>query len=427
MKINMLLSGCLLGLLCFTACDSEGNEMNDYTHYVNSFIGTGGHGHTHPGAMVPHGMIQPGPDTRIDGWDSCSGYYYEDTTINGFAHTRLSGTGCADFGDFLLMPTVGVQRTDFLGTESQKRPFASAFSHEKEHAEPGYYSVFLDTYGVKAELTSTERAAMHRYTFPESKESGFILDMDYNIQQQINQVMEVEAVNDTVLRGRKRSAYWAYRQDLYFYAVFSKPFTYTLYTDTVQENDKQIPVCKMLLHFETAKDEQVLAKFSISSVDAEGAYKNLQAEMPGWNFDGVRADAKKKWNECLSKIAVKTNNEDQRAIFYTAMYHAFLSPNLFTDVDGRYLGMDLKVHTTDMKHPVYTNFLFVGYFPCATSVTDYCRSSVEYGIYPFIDKEASRRWYFPEMGLCIQLYRNDGRVSCGFVGSRFLCEGISRF
>lgn len=133
--------------------------------------------------MVPHGMIQPGPDTRIDGWDSCSGYYYEDTTINGFAHTRLSGTGCADFGDFLLMPTVGVQRTDFLGTESQKRPFASAFSHEKEYAEPGYYSVFLDTYGVKAELTSTERAAMHRYTFPESKESGFILDMDYNIQQ----------------------------------------------------------------------------------------------------------------------------------------------------------------------------------------------------------------------------------------------------
>lgn len=142
MKINMLLSGCLLGLLCFTACDSEGYEMNDYTHYVNPFIGTGGHGHTHPGAMVPHGMIQPGPDTRIDGWDSCSGYYYEDTTINGFAHTRLSGTGCADFGDFLLMPTVGVQRTDFLGTESQKRPFASAFSHEKEYAEPGYYSVF---------------------------------------------------------------------------------------------------------------------------------------------------------------------------------------------------------------------------------------------------------------------------------------------
>ena len=320
--------------------------MNDYTHYVNPFIGTGGHGHTHPGAMVPHGMIQPGPDTRIDGWDSCSGYYYEDTTINGFAHTRLSGTGCADFGDFLLMPTVGVQRTDFLGTESQKRPFASAFSHEKEYAEPGYYSVFLDTYGVKAELTSTERAAMHRYTFPESKESGFILDMDYNIQQQINQVMEVEAVNDTVLRGRKRSAYWAYRQDLYFYAVFSKPFTYTLYTDTVQENDKQIPVCKMLLHFETAKDEQVLAKFSISSVDAEGAYKNLQAEMPGWNFDGVRQRARRQWNEALSGVQVEGEEKD-KTIFYTSLYHTMIDPRCFSDVDGAYPGADGKVHYAD--------------------------------------------------------------------------------
>lgn len=168
-----------------------------------------------------------------------------------------------------------------------------------------------------------------------------------------------------------------------------------MYTDTVQENDKQIPVCKMLLHFETAKDEQVLAKFSISSVDAEGAYKNLQAEMSGWNFDGVRADAKKKWNECLSKIAVKTNDEDQRAIFYTAMYHAFLSPNLFTDVDGRYLGMDLKVHTTDMKHPVYTIFslwdTFRALHPLLTIVdpqlnTEFIRSLIkkhqEGGIFP---------------------------------------------
>lgn len=330
--------------------------MKEYTGYVNPFIGTGGHGHTHPGAMLPHGMIQPGPDTRIDGWDSCSGYYYEDSTINGFAHTRLSGTGCADFGDFLLMPTVGEQKVGYLGKESQQRPFASAFSHENEHAEPGYYSVFLDTYGVKAELTATGRAAMHRYTFPESKESGFILDMDYNIQQQTNQAMEVEAVNDTVLRGYKRSAYWAWQQDLYFYAVFSKPFTYTLYTDTIEEGGQRIPVCKMLLRFDTAEDEQVMVRFSISSVDGEGARRNLLAELPDWDFDRVRADARKTWNDCLSKIDVKTEDPDQLAIFYTAMYHAFLSPNLFTDVDGRYLGMDLKVHTTDKKDPVYTTF-----------------------------------------------------------------------
>ena len=330
--------------------------MKEYTGYVNPFIGTGGHGHTHPGAMLPHGMIQPGPDTRIDGWNSCSGYYYEDSTINGFAHTRLSGTGCADFGDFLLMPTVGEQKVEYLGKESQQRPFASAFSHRNEYAEPGYYSVFLDTYGVKAELTATERAAMHRYTFPESKESGFILDMDYNIQQQTNLVMEVEAVNDTVLCGYKRSAYWAWQQDLYFYAVFSKPFTHTLYTDTIEEGGQQIPVCKMLLRFDTAEDEQVMVRFSISSVDGEGARQNLLAELPDWDFDKVRADARKTWNDCLSKIEVKTEDPDQLAIFYTAMYHAFLSPNLFTDVDGRYLGMDLKVHTTDKEDPVYTTF-----------------------------------------------------------------------
>lgn len=330
--------------------------MKEYTGYVNPFIGTGGHGHTHPGAMLPHGMIQPGPDTHIDGWDSCSGYYYEDSTINGFAHTRLSGTGCADFGDFLLMPTVGEQKVEYLGKESQQRPFASAFSHRNEYAEPGYYSVFLDTYGVKAELTATERTAMHRYTFPESKESGFILDMDYNIQQQTNQVMEVEAVNDTVLCGYKRSAYWAWQQDLYFYAVFSKPFTHTLYTDTIEEGGQQIPVCKMLLRFDTVEDEQVMVRFSISSVDGEGARQNLLAELPDWDFDKVRADARKTWNDCLSKIEVKTEDPDQLAIFYTAMYHAFLSPNLFTDVDGRYLGMDLKVHTTDKEDPVYTTF-----------------------------------------------------------------------
>lgn len=254
------------------------------------------------------------------------------------------------------MPTVGEQKVEYLGKESQKRPFASAFSHSNEYAEPGYYSVFLDTYGVKAELTATGRAAMHRYTFPESNESGFILDMDYNIQQQINQAMAVEAVNDTVLRGYKRSAYWAWQQDLYFYAVFSKPFTHTLYTDTVIEAGQQIPVCKMLLHFDTAKDEQVMVRFSISSVDSEGARQNLLAELPDWNFDKVRADAHSIWNDCLSKIDVKTEDSDQRAIFYTSMYHAFLSPNLFTDVDGRYLGMDLKVHTTDKKDSVYTTF-----------------------------------------------------------------------
>lgn len=357
MKTKFHLTVCLAGgLLLLCACTSHEPEQRDYTAAVNLFIGTGGHGHTHPGAMLPHGMIQPGPDTRMDGWDASSGYYYNDSTINGFAHTRLSGTGCADFGDFLLMPTVGEQHTQFLGKKSQQCAYASSFSHQNEHAEPGYYSVFLDTYGVKAELTATERAAMHRYTFPESKESGFIFDMDYSIQWQNNQQMEIEAVNDTVLRGYKRSAYWAYQQDLYFYAVFSKPFTHTLLTDTVSNEGKPYPVCKMQLRFPTAKDEQVSVRLAISSVDAEGARKNLETEMPDWNFDQLRADAKRKWNDCLSKIDIQTPDTDQHTIFYTAMYHANLSPNLSSDVDGRYRGMDLNIHRATLDKPMYTVF-----------------------------------------------------------------------
>lgn len=144
-------------------------SVKDYSAYVNPFIGTGGHGHTFPGAVVPHGMIQPSPDTRIDGWDACSGYYYDDNTINGFSHTHVSGTGCCDYGDVLLMPIVGKPQYLTTDPESQKLAYASAFSHENETAEPGYYSVFLDTYQVKAEITATKRGAIHRYTFPKAQ------------------------------------------------------------------------------------------------------------------------------------------------------------------------------------------------------------------------------------------------------------------
>ena len=179
MKFKTFLAGCLGGLLSLNSCTNS-PDMTDYTAYVNPFIGTGGHGHTFPGAIVPHGMISPSPDTRIDGWDACSGYYYADSTINGFSHTHLSGTGCCDYGDVLLMPTVGEQKYLPTGSQSQQMAYASAFSHQNETAEPGYYSVFLDTYQVKAELTASKRAAIHRYTFPESKEAGFILDLDYS-------------------------------------------------------------------------------------------------------------------------------------------------------------------------------------------------------------------------------------------------------
>lgn len=357
MKFKTFLAGCLGGLLSLNSCTNS-PDMTDYAAYVNPFIGTGGHGHTFPGAIVPHGMISPSPDTRIDGWDACSGYYYADSTINGFSHTHLSGTGCCDYGDVLLMPTVGEQKYLPTGSQSQQMAYASAFSHQNETAEPGYYSVFLDTYQVKAELTASKRAAIHRYTFPESKEAGFILDLDYSLQRQTNKEMEIEVISPTEICGRKKTMYWAFDQYINFYAKFSKPFTYTLVTDSMALDDggRLLPTCKALLHFDTTKDEQVFVKVGISTVDIEGARKNVETEIPDWDFDGIRKDARKAWNETLSKIDITTNDKDDETIFYTALYHTAISPNLFTDVDGRYLGMDLQVHQGDTLNPMYTIF-----------------------------------------------------------------------
>ena len=352
-----LVLACGIGTMLLVACSADVAVEKDYAASVNPFVGTGGHGHTFPGAVVPNGMIQPSPDTRIDGWDASSGYYYEDSLMNGFSHTHLSGTGCADYGDFLLMPTVGEQVCNPQDFSKQNLPFASNFSHASEVAEPGYYSVFLDRYGVRAEMTATKRAALHRFTFPETEKAGFILDLDYSIQHQTNLDMQVEVVSDTEIRGHKLSQYWAFDQQLSFYAKFSKPFTYEVLRDTlIDQNGKKQPRCKVLLQFATQKDEQVMVKMAVSAVDMEGAQKNLEAEIPGWDFEGIRKSARQTWNNYLSKIDVTTAEQDDKTIFYTAMYHTAISPNLFTDVDGRYLGMDLKTHQGDVNQPVYTTF-----------------------------------------------------------------------
>lgn len=339
------------------ACNTAEIAETDYTSMVDPFIGTGGHGHTFPGPVVPNGMIQPSPDTRIDGWDACSGYYYEDSSINGFSHTHVSGTGCADYGDILIMPTVGEQDYKNQDLISQSLPYASSFSHENEVAVPGYYSVFLDRYSVKAELSSTKRAAIHRYTFPQSDNSGFIVDMDYSIQRQRNMDMNIDVLSDTEICGYKTTKYWAFDQQIAFYAKFSKPFTYEIYTDTMTVNNgKKLPLYKALLKFETAKDEQILVKVGVSAVDVEGARKNVEAEIPEWDFEKVRTDAHNEWNKYLSKIDIKTADAKNKEIFYTALYHTAISPSLFTDVDGRYLGMDLEVHQGNVDKPVYTIF-----------------------------------------------------------------------
>lgn len=333
----------------------------DYASYVNPIIGTGGHGHTFPGAIAPHGMIQPSPDTRIDGWDACSGYYAADTLVNGFSHTHVSGTGCADYGDVLMMPTVGRQIISGQTDTLQNLPYASAFSHSGEKAEPGYYSVFLKRYGILAETTASERAALHRFTYPAnvSGDAGLIIDMDYSIQRQDNLTMSIEAISDTEVQGYKMTKYWAFDQGIYFYVKFSRPFRIEYVRDTITDSKgRPYARCKALLRFPEIKGgDALLAKVAVSAVDYEGAKLNAEAGIKDFDFEGTRAATRAKWNEWLGKIDVPaTENADDLATFYTALYHTAVAPNLFTDADGRYLGMDRKVRQGRVDDPVYTIF-----------------------------------------------------------------------
>ena len=356
-KVASVLVALLVAVGLATSSCSRQETCNDYTQYVNVFIGTGGHGHTYPGAVVPHGAIQPSPDTRIYGWDACSGYYYNDSTINGFSHTHLSGTGCCDLGDVLIMPTVGEQDITQEEERGQTKAYASAFSHEREKAEPGYYSVMLDRYGIQAEITSTTRGAIHRWTFPKSEDAGVIVDLDYSLEDQTNIGMQLEVISDTEVVGHKMTKFWAFDQYINFYAKFSKPFTYTIVDDTVTVGDKQKPRRKALLKFAATEEGEVIyAKVGVSAVDIDGAKNNVLSEIPEWDFDGVKAAAHQRWNEYLAKIDIETGDADHRTIFYSALYHAGLQPYTFTDADGRYYGMDMKVHQGDAEKPVYTIF-----------------------------------------------------------------------
>ena len=338
--------------------------------YVDPFIGTGGHGHTFPGPTVPNGMVQPSPDTRIDQWDACSGYYFDDSTINGFSHTHCNGTGCCDYGDLLLMPTVGAQDVHYTG-KSQQLAWASRFSHEDEYAEPGYYSVFLQRYGVKAEMTTAAHGMMHRWTFPKADDAGVILDFDYSLQRQNNRDMRVEVLSDTEIIGHKRTSYWAPDRQTNFYCKFSKPFTFKLVNDTITDLKGQPYVrCKVLLNFATRQGEQVLCKVGISAVDTDGARTNVLTDIPAWDFEGVRHAAYKQWEDYLGKIEIKGATDEQKKIFYTAMYHTGLQPYLYTDADGRHWGMNKKAHR--VKDPMFTVYslwdTFRAYHPLMTII-----------------------------------------------------------
>ena len=354
-KLCMLLLASGIGLF---SC-AEQDLPKEYTDSVNVFIGTGGHGHTFPGATLPHGMVQLSPDTRLLGWDACSGYYYDDTSIMGFTHTHLSGTGIGDYGDILFMPVVG-EKPLIAGTaENPDEGYRSRFSHEQESARPGYYQVLLQDDSINVELTATLRAGLHRYTYPKASDARLIVDMEPTIHGHQHPVTQIRVVNDSTIAGMKYTVGWAKRHYVYFYAVFSSPFDYKLYSGTEYQSDSTsvtVNTAKAVMSFRNLPaDGRVLAKVGISSVDEEGARLNVEAEIPNWDFEGVMKQANTVWNEALGKIDIETSDNDSRTVFYTSLYHAFIQPSLASDVDGRYRTMGHEIKQ-DASYTNYTVF-----------------------------------------------------------------------
>jgi predicted alpha-1,2-mannosidase len=314
--------------------------------YVNPFIGTGGHGHTYPGATMPFGMMQLSPDTRLDGWDGCSGYHYSDDEIYGFSHTHLSGTGVSDYGDILLMPT---NKQVFNNGADGKEGYKSKFSHNREVAEPGFYKVHLEDTNIDVELTVSKRSGVHKYSFPSSENQFVILDLlhrDKVLDAKINRISDIE------LSGFRFSEAWAKDQRLFFSIKTSHPFS-----DVLQSPEKEgmQGAQKIALKFINPNNEAIIIKIGISAVDIEGAKKNLKVEIGNQTFEEVKKTAQDFWEKQLEKIVIEDENKDNKINFYTSMYHVSIAPNLYQDVDGRYRGMDNEIHKS-VSFDYYTVF-----------------------------------------------------------------------
>ncbi len=349
-KLKFLVVALLMGSL-MVSCSKKAERFElpeeNLVEYVNPMVGTAEHGHTFPGAVMPFGMVQLSPDTRLDGWDGCSGYHYTDSEIYGFTHTHLSGTGCSDYGDVLLMPMCGKFSTD-------NKEYSSHFSHDTEIAEPGYYAVKLSDDDIDVELTVSPRVGMHRYKFNREGKRYIVLDLEHR-----DVVLEagLRKHSDNCYTGVRRSHAWADNQHLYFAMKFSTDVSIVEPADFNWESDSLCRPDKIVYVFEIADSavKEVLIKVSISQVDEDGALKNMEQEVPNWDFDALRKDASDAWNRELNKIVVKGGSEEQRKVFYTAMYHSFIQPTLAQDVDRRYRGTDLQVHSSD-DFTTYTVF-----------------------------------------------------------------------
>ena len=338
----LLLATALLILLGCSEKITIATSDKPLTDYVNTFIGTGGHGHTYPGASMPLGMMQLSPDTRLDGWDGCSGYHYDDSYIYGFSHTHLSGTGILDYGDILLMPT---NKKVFNNGADGKKGYRAHFSHDSEVAKPGYYKVHLDSTNIDVELTVSKRSGMHKYVFEEGElAQNVILDLvhrDKLLDGKIN------IISKTEINGYRFSESWAKEQKLYFHIKLSQPVAFI--------EREQPEGMRASLNFYNPDNNPIYISIGISAVDEAGALKNLETEIGDKTFDQIKEEANATWEQQLNKIVVEDSHLDNKTNFYSALYHTMLAPNIYQDVDGRYRGMDMEIHqTTDFDY--YTVF-----------------------------------------------------------------------
>lgn len=357
----------------------------NYQEYVNPFIGTGGTGHTFPGATVPYGMVQLSPDTRIDGsWEGCSGYHYSDNRIYGFSHTHLNGTGVSDYGDILLMPTMGEASFD-------NKIYSSTFSHANEKASAGFYAVKLDKHNIDVRLTTSTRVGFHEYTFNESGQANIILDLNHRDVLLEGRIRIIDGRNIEVLR---RSEAWARNQFVYARIEFNIPMNIsTILADSLDNNGDYYGK-KVALSFSKTvkKGDKILAKVALSPTSFEGAELN-STEIPNWDFEQVKKDAEELWNKELSKIEVTSSDKNKRIIFYTALYHTMIQPNIAQDLDGKYRGRDNKIHQAE-GFDYYTVF----------SLWDTFRAA--HPLYTLIDKKRTSDY----INTFIQQFEQGGRL-----------------
>lgn len=345
----------LSALLLVGGCKNDKQEKTEepvariYTELVDPYIGSGDHGHVFVGANVPFGLVQLGPTNYSQGWDWCSGYHITDSTIIGFGHMHLSGTGIGDLGDVSFMPAVGEVQLSRGTLDDQQSGIYSLFRRSTEKVKPGYYAVHLDRFNIGVELTATKRVGFHKYTFPQSGDAKVIIDLEHGIgwDQPIEGLVTQE--NDSVVSGYRYSKGWAKDQRIYFTAVFSKPIRDFKF-EVIKKEKRTAPYGQVF--FETNANEAVFVKVALSPVSIENAKLNMAAELPGWDFEQTVVQADQAWNNELSKIDFQTTDQRATRIFYTALYHTLIAPSEFGDVNKDYFGTDKTVH----KQAPFTNY-----------------------------------------------------------------------